>query len=426
MPSPSIRVILQKNCTTGSVNNINGVVDPDISTGPADNFMRITEITSRVTPGFRHIKKINLNALPYQKLTRDMQDNLFYALHYWSTLGGYDRTSHWDRVCSIEPSLNLGPTVVADDPYQRVVQKVLAELNQSKTNSLVMLAELNKTADHLAHTATRIYKSISALRRGHFRDFVTHLGVNFKPPDELRFFRARNRAYRDHPTRDRNIKQFLASSWLEYSYGWKPLLQDVYAHAEALAEQMTERSNLARTIRKKHKTSASKIVTSGQTGFNFLQTNQTDSVRSISMVVRYAIPNGGVPSFVSFGVLNPLEVAWELVPFSFVADWFLPVGDYLRSLTATHGLVFIDGSFTTKQKQTINVSVADPGTEFNLGGALRAKFAGCHGKYTDVQYAMKRFVIADFPSPTLPQWKDPRSLAHAASAISLLTSLFLH
>lgn len=33
------------------------------------------------------------------------------------------------------------------------------------------------------------------------------------------------------------------------------------------------------------------------------------------------------------GLINPLSVAWELVPFSFVVDWFLPIGTYINSMS---------------------------------------------------------------------------------------------
>lgn len=39
------------------------------------------------------------------------------------------------------------------------------------------------------------------------------------------------------------------------------------------------------------------------------------------------------------GLLDPEVVAWELVPFSFVADWALPIGDYLSNRSFFKGLV---------------------------------------------------------------------------------------
>lgn len=36
-----------------------------------------------------------------------------------------------------------------------------------------------------------------------------------------------------------------------------------------------------------------------------------------------------------YGFSNPGEVLWEATPFSFVADWFYPIGDYLGSLSSS-------------------------------------------------------------------------------------------
>ena len=38
------------------------------------------------------------------------------------------------------------------------------------------------------------------------------------------------------------------------------------------------------------------------------------------------------------GLVNPASVAWELIPFSFLVDWFLPVGKFLESYTDTVGM----------------------------------------------------------------------------------------
>jgi len=40
-----------------------------------------------------------------------------------------------------------------------------------------------------------------------------------------------------------------------------------------------------------------------------------------------------------YGFNNPLSVLWETTPFSFVGDWFFPIGDYLQELekSSFHG-----------------------------------------------------------------------------------------
>lgn len=44
------------------------------------------------------------------------------------------------------------------------------------------------------------------------------------------------------------------------------------------------------------------------------------------------------------GLANPLATAWELVSYSFVVDWFVPIGPVLNALSARAGLIFVDGS----------------------------------------------------------------------------------
>jgi len=43
----------------------------------------------------------------------------------------------------------------------------------------------------------------------------------------------------------------------------------------------------------------------------------------------------------AFGLDNPLAIAWEVVPFSFVVDWFLPINRYLKNISALNGLELI-------------------------------------------------------------------------------------
>lgn len=44
------------------------------------------------------------------------------------------------------------------------------------------------------------------------------------------------------------------------------------------------------------------------------------------------------------GLTNPTEILWELAPFSFVLDWILPIGDWLKSLDSGFGVTFKGGT----------------------------------------------------------------------------------
>jgi hypothetical protein len=46
----------------------------------------------------------------------------------------------------------------------------------------------------------------------------------------------------------------------------------------------------------------------------------------------------------ALGLLDPLTVVWEIIPYSFVVDWFLPIGSYLENLAV---FPFLEGRFLT-------------------------------------------------------------------------------
>jgi hypothetical protein len=65
--------------------------------------------------------------------------------------------------------------------------------------------------------------------------------------------------------------------------------------------------------------------------------------RGCEVSFTFQIANQTMYDLDRYGLLDPLAVAWELVPLSFVVDWFINVGSFLDSLTKPFGLSFIDG-----------------------------------------------------------------------------------
>jgi hypothetical protein len=115
-----------------------------------------------------------------------------------------------------------------------------------------------------------------------------------------------------------------------------------------------------------------------------------------------------------FGNLNSL--AWESIPFSFVVDWFLPIGSYLNNADAFDNLVVVHATKTVFRKETIE---------------FRRTFGGSDSGYTTSQ-GQSGFVndrvtvdrsLTGVPSLAFPDFKDPVSKLHIANAIALLTQL---
>jgi hypothetical protein len=318
--------------------------------------------------------------------------------------------------------------VPADDPYPRLVNLLLSRLQSAKANTAVAMAELGKTAAHVAKTARKLGNAYLALKHLKFGNFARELGLVETAEKDIRkkylassrksllTYGATRKAHNSH------ITAFAAETWLEYSYAWKPLLKDVYDHADALAQTVVERSGVMREAKAKVKTS--RTVTEDTPGSDIWDYSYTSSDQNWqAMEVRYRVPQGVMPAVRAFGLVNPLEVAWELVPFSFVVDWFIPIGDAIRNLTATVGLTFHSGWKTTRVRHDVTTRVFAHGRRVT-SGSLR--IVGYGSKTANLWwFEIHRTIVTEFPTPSLPQWKDPRSIAHGLSAIALLKTIFL-
>lgn len=123
-----------------------------------------------------------------------------------------------------------------------------------------------------------------------------------------------------------NLVQDLSQLWLECQYGWLPLLSDVHDGAEALAAS-ADRS----LYRTRFKSSRTKSVSGTLTVTPKVYSQKSSARRTYIYYVEPATTY--TQAFAMSGLTNPLGLAWELVPWSFVVDWFVPVGTFLGNLS---------------------------------------------------------------------------------------------
>lgn len=123
------------------------------------------------------------------------------------------------------------------------------------------------------------------------------------------------------------LKQ-MGDAWLIWHFGVEPLIKDLHS----VMERLESSANFTWT---RH-TASSK----GQRRFRYNTGKLPNQwfidetymgVRRYSLEVRYTNPSLALMN--DFGIVNPASLAWELVPFSFVIDWFYPIGSYLNSFT---------------------------------------------------------------------------------------------
>lgn len=337
------------------------------------------------------------------------------ALSYHKTITMYPqghRISMWSGIKTTGrgffPFWNDGRTpitLVSFDSAERaklddqIRTEVRLEMKDQKINIAVAAAEWNKTADMVATTATAIYNAYRDLKRGNIAGAARGLGITAPKRARRRF----NRSYA------RNQQDALASGWLELQYGWKPLLSDVYGAAEHAAKMTVPvfegKVQKSKTLEK----TTSKISDVGGDRSVFQHTENRTSSLTIKYTVHYRVVGNVTSNAAALGLTNPAMVAWELVPFSFVVDWFLPIGDALASLDATLGLSFNFGCVTVVEKLRAQVQRSG-GTQ---GNSENSSWATEH-------FRCDRVILTDFPRPATPTFKNPFSVSHALSAISLL------
>lgn len=385
-----------------------------------DDYYRNDSIS---TPGFRSLKR---RQLPEHAHTRIRYTYLGDPTQVSKTWRWADGT--WARNeyrgppgvvgCSADMPAKYYPSLGPIN--NQAVARLFDALSQTKGSLLVSMAEIDKTAAMVAKTATRLAAAYTALRHGKVDEFSRVLGISMskRRAGDLRA-RYKSQTYTEWQT-----ARFASSTWLEFTYGWKPLISDVYAQAENLASYLTERQNVIREVKSSAKEVLVTVEDTSPTSLDWKISKATQMSSRVSYTVRYALSNGGA-SFVNvFGLNNPAIVAWEVIPFSFVVDWFLPIGNFLSQLSATSGLAFHSGTKTVKHVGASS-SVIGARKAYNDQGGVCTPGLDYGGKAQQIQIENKsRVVLTSFPSVRLPEFKNPLSVSHATSALALLRTAF--
>jgi hypothetical protein len=213
------------------------------------------------------------------------------------------------------------------------------------------------------------------------------------------------------------------SLWLEMQYGWKPLISDSYGAMEALHAREKETSGGVTTV-KAYVRENEKLVynlsdSANNAVFDF---QKLCDVKHTGHIRLDFTPSDGPWSgtLAQLGLTNPLELAWELLPWSFVADWFIPIGDYLSQLDATNGWVFKGGSFSSKStmvSRPVNFQMRPDQYKW-------AREAYAYGRGKGYQMRFHRKAYSSPPLANLPSFGklNKASNIHVANGIALLMS----
>lgn len=361
------------------------------------------KFTGSVTPNFRDVPKRNLPNLGYT-LRGVYMDGTSKRRAYSDLLSSTtqeDITSNYAFENSFWPS-DYGDSIKSQCRYA-ALQRLSKSVNDVKFNAGIAFAERAQTANLIASTAHRIAAAAACLKRGNVRGLYESLGLNGTPgKKEI------NRIIRTSPDKR------LANHWLEYNFGVVPLLNDVYGAAETLASHAT--GDFYHTeARASAKGSLSDKWVSGSVTY----TRTQEGVYRFG--IRYRLDSYSKAALAQTGISNPLSVAWEILPYSFVVDWFIPVSGYLSTLYAFDGFVLDSGWESYKWEawleKDLRISLTD-GTTFVLSDTGWCRMH---------EWFYERKILTSFPSQAFPSFRNPLDngpLWKVATSLALMRQLF--
>lgn len=162
--------------------------------------------------------------------------------------------------------------------------------------------------------------------------------------------------------RNSNIAQNLSDAWLEVQFGWRPLLNDVDDGCKALAILKSGQSLKTRRVTARSEVDGNPVeVTSGQALSLCVWTNVSITVDHSEVIYRGAVrveprnPAQMKAELLGFNPASWLPTAWELVPYSFLIDYFTNVGEIIEGWSALFTrLAWCNRTVRTSYKRTLS------------------------------------------------------------------------
>lgn len=195
----------------------------------------------------------------------------------------------------------------------------------------------------------------------------------------------------------------LSNNYLAFQFGVQPLLSDIYASVEILRDPNMGTDTIA--IR----TNSTKYVSLMRNGASVA------GRLSRSYVYYFSVSSDLSRSLNSFGLVNPAEIAWEVLPWSFVVDWLLPVGTFISSLTSLTGITFVSGVHTEKFLGTYDSTPTQVDLSLLHDGQPHFQVYGNYG----MSYTIREVVSSPPDAYTMLQLKSPISWTHGLESLAL-------
>jgi len=296
------------------------------------------------------------------------------------------------------------PSVPPADPEQRVINRLNVRVADISVNLPVMFAELPETFRMLAKDANTLYRAARDVRRGRFRAAAKRLGIS-------------------QPRGLSKRSAMFANNWLKYQFGYKPIVSDMVGLMKATCKTFSQDQFIdlksSETIEtpflKKKVGWVGLFCSTGWVNIEYDVSGTTSVTAKVGYKIRVGNPAAATMASLS---VNPVAVAWELIPFSFVVDWFVNVGQCFSALGAWSGKEFVSGYRTKVSRCTAQAFAGQVVAPADTSASVSSPHLG-----KVMNLSIDRAVLTG-PLPTRVVWDLPDSLWHLTTSLSLLRKLF--
>lgn len=266
----------------------------------------------------------------------------------------------------------------------------------------VNIKERQQSFDMIGNRAYQFLDGFNHLRRGNLLAAARTLRVTAEEVD----LKKANWLHR---------KKRYGDAWLEFHFGWKPLVSDIFSGIDLL--QQPYPSTTVKVRGKDGKSGKSNdrwydtIVYQGQVlPYPFGSLTTWEYVMKLQMIADLNVTNPNLYLANQLGLINPAQVLWEMIPYSFLVDWFLPVGSFLNQFTDFSGM-------SLGQPMTTTLTTRKRVRRARANEPWDPPFEKYNEAYATEMYREKGIYSASFPMPSVPMGLSP---TRAATAISLI------
>lgn len=360
------------------------------------------------TPNFGKLKRFQYPVNPHTVTIKNVYTNYCWGVNRNKVGPDYFSKIRPFTARYAEPALPSHLPGARNKALKKIIDKAQIGI---QANLAQDLAQLGQTFNLIAGNAIKIASAGRQLKKGNISKAVAILTAGRKPHPKL-------------PPGKPSPAKSLAQNWLELQYGWKPLLQDIEGVLDALAFNKGNQGYIQRVAASGSMQQFIDLAWPGNplaTGLSTEPRCYIVTTTTCRMVLRYKLSDPLKAFLGQTGFTNPVNLAWEILPFSFVADWFLSIGPYLEAFTAFDGLVFLDGS-QTQFTRSRTIVVHDQANTSTINSTVDSMQ---HAKYQSDTVSLDRAKLTAFPTPTFPSLKNGlSSVTHATNAIALVLAVF--